>query len=209
MSGHKLIKKLIHAGAWVICLLSVMVIAWTGFRVIETWYKPFFRPYLEYSLTPLTPVKTFISGAPLIKGNEIRLVIHPNSRNLGGIRVRCVTWGDRQKEYLCNWSLNGLDPQGKRLRISRSGIFSSANLKDWDFITLTFEPIRFSESMTFELLMSSEKNLDSCFIGVPVYDCDSLCDKVFSFVGTSTPKLQTNGIYMLQFRLMYKTMHGE
>jgi hypothetical protein len=197
-------KLLPRVTAWVISLGFVLIIAITGFKMIEHFYKPLFRSYLEYTLSPLNPVKNFISGFPLTKGNSIRLLVSPEGNEMAGVRLRFVTWGDRQKDYQCNWELSGIDLQGNKLPISRSGHFRSGEIQDWQLFAITFVPIKCPDTMTFELLISSEVALDSCYVGIPVYECDSTNRTTFSFTCKSIPPLQPDLCYEIQHQLMYR-----
>lgn len=194
---------MVRSIAWLTALSMLWLAGWLGFKLIEGYYQSSFRIYNDYNFSEKNLVTTLQTAVPLANGTQVHLVIRPQKDDFSGVRIQCVTWGERQTDYQCYWKLNILDSFGKPIRVTRSGSFRSAKVHDWAYLDIIFPVINRSKGTGLELVIGSTVKLDSCYVGIPLFASGDGAQKILSFTGASLPPVPSMNDIVPHYQLLY------
>ncbi|GEM_PF-2109328 len=161
----------ITIAAWSTCLMALAAVTALGFRGIEAWARPIFDARIEElrRVAREFPSGGVVAAVPLSDGVVVRQDFDAFQDGLCGLRLRVVTWQKTPDPYTCAWSLMRHADDQSTPEIVRCGTFSADVARDWEAITLLFEPVSDSAAVRYTFRIKAGSAEGANLVGVPLY----------------------------------------
>lgn len=161
-------KKILNILAWGCVLFVVFKIYLQLFHFLVGYVEKQAQMYIKCKFSLLEQRGKLNSIIKLRKGEGINCRFISLNNNLQGITIETVTWGNKQQKYLCTWVLKEIS--GVSFKTINSGVFYSIDAIDWSYLKIDFGKVTQSKGKIYELNITSDIELKSNFIGIPLFE---------------------------------------